>query len=180
MNKTVKIILGIVIILAVVGGSFYGGTVYGKSQAQSQVQFAPAGSQAGFARGQGGFTGRQSNAQGSSTGTQSSLLIGTIKSVSAEGLVVTDRSNNEITIKVAGTTLISKYMNVKITDLAEGETVMISGTKAEDGSYTARSLQVAPAGRFNAEGGAAPLPAGAQRQGGDFSGSGGGAPPPER
>ena len=35
MNRTVRIILGIVVLLAVAGGSFFGGTLYGKNQAQT-------------------------------------------------------------------------------------------------------------------------------------------------
>jgi hypothetical protein len=168
MNKTVKIILGVVIVLAVAGGSFFGGTVYGKSQAQTALQAQFAGGRAGA------FPGGQIQGQTNVTrASQGSMLIGEIKTVNADSLIVTDSSNNEITVKVAGTTLIEKNMSVDVTDLAEGETVVISGNKAEDGTITARSLQVAPAGRFNAIGGAAQ--GGPQ---GDFQP--GGAPPPEQ
>lgn len=169
MKPIVRISLGIIVVLAVGGGSFYGGMAFGKQQAttslaarRSTVQIA-------------GGTG--SAAQGQTA--RSNMLFGEIKEVSADGLVVTDSSGNEITIKVANTTLIEKNMSVKVTDLAEGETVIISGTKASDGTITARSLQVAPAGRFNAEGGPAPAPQGSSDQGGFQPGNGqpGGAPP---
>ncbi len=173
MNKTVKIILGVVIVLAVAGGSFFGGTVYGKSQAQADLQ----------SRFAAGRTGAFPGGQGNGTRTnQGSMLFGEIKSVSTDGLVVTDRDNNEITVKVADTTLIEKNMSVKVTDLAEGETVVISGNKAADGTITARSLQVAPAGRFNAIGGPAPMAQGGAGQGGaqgEFQ-PGDAPPPPEQ
>lgn len=177
MNKTVKIILGVVIVLAIAGGSFFGGTVYGKSQAQADLQ-------AQFAAGRTGtFPGGQATGQGNGTRTnQGSMLVGEIKTVNADSLVITDRDNNEITVKVADTTLIEKNMSVKVTDLAEGETVVISGNKAADGTITARSLQVAPAGRFNAVGGPAPMAQGGTGQGGpqgDFQ-PGGAPPPPEQ
>lgn len=175
MNKAAKIILGVIIVLAVAGGSFLGGTVYGKSQAQTALQ-------AQFAGGRQGFPGGQVQGQTNGTRTsQGSMLIGEIKTVNADSLIVTDSSNNEITVKVAGTTLIEKNMTVDVTELEAGETVVISGSKAEDGTITARSLQVAPAGRFNAIGGAAPVPQGGAEQGGpqgDFQP--GGAPPPEQ
>jgi len=110
------------------------------------------------------------------------MLVGEIKTVNADSLVITDRDNNEITVKVADTTLIEKNMSVKVTDLAEGETVVISGNKAADGTITARSLQVAPAGRFNAVGSPAPMAQGGTGQGGsqgDFQ-PGGAPPPPEQ
>jgi hypothetical protein len=56
-------------------------------------------------------------------------------------------------------------MSVKVTDLTEGEMVIVSGNTGADGTVTARSLQVAPAGRFNFEGGSAPVPQGSQAQG---------------
>jgi len=177
MNRTVKIILGIVIALALAGGSFFGGTVYGKSQAQADLQTR-------FAAGRtGAFPGGLAQGQANGTRTnQGSMLIGEIKSVTADTLIVTDRDNNKITVKVADTTLIEKNMSVKVTDLAAGETVVISGNKAADGTITARSLQVAPAGRFNAIGGPAPMAQGGAAQAGpqgDFQ-SGDAPPPPEQ
>ena len=161
MKPAIKIILGVIIVLAIAGGSFYGGNVYGKNQATAS--FA--------ARRQGAFTGQNGMGAAGQSRTASNMLFGTVKSVNADGLVVTDNSGNEITVKVAATTLIEKNMSVKVTDLDEGETVIISGTKAGDGSITARSLQVAPAGRFQAQGGAAPLPAGSTTgQGGQRGG----------
>ncbi len=177
MNQTVKIILGVVIVLAVAGGSFFGGTVYGKSQAQADLQSR-------FAAGRtGAFPGGQATGQGNGTRiNQGSMLVGEIKTVNADSLVITDRDNNEITVKVANTTLIEKNMTVDVTELEAGETVVISGNKADDGTITARSLQVAPAGRFNAIGGPAPMAQGSAGQGGsqgDFQ-PGDAPPPPEQ
>jgi len=168
MNKVVKIVLGVVLVLAVAGGSFYGGTVYGKSQLQAQFTAGRAG---GFP-GQGGFTARTGTQNGQAGGARGNMLFGTIKTVNADGLVVTDQNKNDINVKIAGTTLIEKNMTVKVTDLAEGETVIISGNKADDGTITARSLQVAPAGRFNAQGGPT------QSGGAQSSGQGDAPPPP--
>lgn len=158
MKPAIKIILGIVAVLAVAGAAFYAGTVYGKNQATTS--FA--------ARRQGAFQGAvmgQGNQQGAGQARAGNMLFGKIKTVNPDGLVVTDSNNNEITVKVAGTTLIEKNMSVEVTDLAEGETVIISGSRGGDGTITARSLQVAPAGRFSAEGGPQAPPDG-QGQGG--------------
>ena len=43
MNKTKKIVLGVVIILVIAVGAFYGGMLYGKGQATSALASARAG-----------------------------------------------------------------------------------------------------------------------------------------
>jgi hypothetical protein len=140
MNRTVKIILGIVVLLLVAGASFFGGTVYGKSQAQT----------ASAARRQGGFTGANGQGQpgANGAGARGGMLFGEITNVGNDGLTVKDNNGKETQVKVTDTTLIQKQATVKVTDLTTGETVIISGSTAADGSITARSVQVAPAGRF--------------------------------
>ena len=151
MNRTVKIILAIVVLLLVAGGSFFGGTLYGKSQAQTA--FA--------ARRQGGFGGANGTGQpgaNARAGGQGGIF-GQIDSIGDGVLVIKDNNGKQTQVKVTDTTLIEKQAAVKLTDLATGETVIVSGSTAADGSITARSVQVAPAGRFGAGGpGATPAP----------------------
>ena len=96
-------------------------------------------------RGQGG------NASG---GTSGNMLFGTIKEIGDGALVMTDTNGKETRVKVTDTTLIEKNSSVKLADLDIGETLMVSGSTAADGNVTARSIQVAPQGRFG-PGGAA-------------------------
>jgi hypothetical protein len=151
MKRTIWIILGIVVLLLVAGGSFFGGTVYGKSQAQTALA----------ARRQGGFTG--ADGQGlpganGRTGAQGGIF-GQIENIGDGVMTVKDNNGKQTQVKVTDTTLIEKQAAVKLTDLTTGETVIISGSTAADGSVTARSVQVAPAGRFGAGGpGATPAP----------------------
>jgi hypothetical protein len=44
-------------------------------------------------------------------------------------------------VHTTDTTLIEKYMTVHVEDLRVGERVVVSGSKNDDGSYTARSIQ---------------------------------------
>lgn len=157
MNQTVKIILGIVILLAVAGGSFFGGTLYGKNQAQTAFTARRSGAFPGAGlngqlpgQNQQGGTGRMAGQGG---------IFGQIKEIGDGVMVITDTNGKETQVKVTDTTLIEKQASVKLTDLAAGETVIVSGSTATDGSITARSVQVAPAGRFGAGGpGATPVP----------------------
>ncbi len=152
MNRTVKIILGIVVLLLVAGGSFFGGMVYGKGQEQ-----------AALATRRGAFTGANGAGQGqpganARPGGQGGMF-GQIDSIGDCVLVIKDNNGKQTQVKVTDTTLIEKQASVKLTDLTTGETVIVSGSTAADGSVTARSVQVAPAGRFGAGGpGATPAP----------------------
>ncbi len=149
MNRTVKIIVTIVVLLAVAGGSFYGGTLYGKSQLQAS--FAAARGRGGaFPGGAGSIVvGELPSGAGQGEGqTLGGALFGQIKEIGDGAMVISDNNGKQIQVKVTDTTLIEKQASVSLADLAAGETVLISGSTAADGTVTARSVQVAPAGRF--------------------------------
>jgi hypothetical protein len=191
VNKVLSSVLVVILVLAIAGASFYGGMVFGKSQAQASVPAAGAvvfqaagGAVQGLSGGPaaqgtpgagtpgagtpgagmpGAFGGR-----GQRMGQGGNFVLGTIKQIGEGSLVLTDMNGQETQVKVTDTTLIEKNASVKLGDLAEGEMVMVSGSTAADGTLTARSVQVAPRGRFGALSpaggpGAAPdeLPAGA-------------------
>ena len=143
MNRVVKIVLGVVILLAALGASFYGGMVYGEGRAQS--------ARAGGGRFTGGTPGGFNNGQGGQ-GQRGGGVFGQISEIGNGYLVVTDNNGNQTKIIVTDTTLIEKNASVKLTDLATGDSVIVSGSQGSDGTYTARSVQVAPAGRFGAPG----------------------------
>lgn len=148
MNRTVKILIAIVVLLAVAGGSFYGGTLYGKNQAQTT--FAAARQRGGAFPGAGSIVVGELppdslQQQGQTLG---GALFGQIKEIGDGAMVISDNNGKQIPVKVTDTTLIEKQASVTLADLVAGETVFISGSTAADGTVTARSVQVAPAGRF--------------------------------
>jgi hypothetical protein len=154
MNKTLYSVLAIVLVLAIAGASFYGGMLFGKSQAQSSAAAQGAVFVEGTAlRGQAPDT-RFPSANGTPgvlgrrNGQGGNFTLGTIKQIGDGSLVLTDNNGKDTEVKVTDTTLIEKNQSVKLSDLSEGETVMVSGPAAADGTITARSVQVAPQGRF--------------------------------
>lgn len=152
MNRTVRIILGVVALLAVAGGSFFGGTLYGKNQTQSA--FVDVGQADGFPGGaQGGARPNGQGMRGGQGAVQGGLLVGQIQEIGDGVMVITGTDGKQTQVKVTDTTLIEKQASVTLADLETGETVMVSGSKADDGSITARSVQVGALGRF---GGGAP------------------------
>jgi uncharacterized protein Veg len=68
-------------------------------------------------------------------------IMGTIEAVEGNTLVVTTQEGT-IRVQTTDTTLIEKYTSVTTGDLEVGEGVMVSGTRQDDGSYTARSIRV--------------------------------------
>jgi hypothetical protein len=154
MNKAIYSILAIILVLAIAGASFYGGMLFGKSQAQSSLADQRAVLIQGGFQGQGQAAGLPVPANGTPgafrqrNGQDGSFTFGTIKQIGDGTLVISDNNGKEMQVKVTDTTLIEKNQSVKLVDLAEGETVMVSGSAAADGTITARSVQVAPQGRF--------------------------------
>jgi hypothetical protein len=161
MNRVVKIVLGVVAVLVIAGGSFYGGTVYGQNQSKSDStatggwQGTPAGT-----RQSGSLPNGQAGSDRSQfVGAQGGSLFGEIQSIGNGQMTVVDQSGKSVQINVTDTTLIQKQAEVTMTDLQQGETVAVSGRQEDDGSITARMVQVTSGNGFGLPGG---FPPGAQ------------------
>jgi uncharacterized protein Veg len=135
MKKTVIIIVALLVLVAVVAGSFWAGMSFGQARAnQGRQQFRGPG-------GQGpGLFGTPQPGQGGAERWGGGIM-GTIEAVEGNTLVVTSQEGT-IRVQTTDTTLIEKYTTVTIGDLEAGEGVMVSGTRQDDGSYTARSIRV--------------------------------------
>jgi hypothetical protein len=131
MNRTTQIVVGAVILVVAVGGSFYGGMVFGEGRAQStrfgNGRFA-SGTPGAFNPGQGG------------QGQRGGGVFGQISEIGNGYLVVTDNNGKQTKVQVTDTTLIEKNASVKLTDLATGDSVIVSGSQGSDGTFTARSV----------------------------------------
>ena len=123
---------------------------------ESSADRIPCATQGGFPAANGAGQGQPgANARAGGQGG----IFGQIDSIGDGVLVIKDNNGQQTQVKVTDTTLIEKQAAVKLTDLKTGETVIVSGSKGADGVITARSVQVAPAGRFGAGGpGATPTP----------------------
>jgi len=143
MRKTLIIIAALLVVLAVGAGSFWAGMSYGESranQARQRLLRERFGGQGGqfpgpFRTPQPGQGGAERLAGG---------IMGTIEAVEGDALVITTQEG-AIRVRITDTTLVEKYTTVTIGDLETGEKVVVSGTRNEDGGYTARSIQVLPA-----------------------------------
>jgi hypothetical protein len=130
MKKNILITIGIIVLIIVAGGSFYGGMLYGKSQ-NTRSAFAGAGS----------FQTRINRANGGN------FISGDIisKDASSITLQIPNNGGSKI-IFYSGTTQINKSALGTANDLATGTSVSVTGTTNSDGSVTAQSIQIRPQG----------------------------------
>ena len=140
MGKRVLIGLGILaLVLLAGGGGFYYGTSVGEARAsQAQQQLFQQ-----RMRGQGGqFPGPfQTPQPGQEGGARlGGGIPGTVEAVEGDTLVVSTQEGT-LRVRTTDTTLIEKYKSVGVEELETGEQVMISGSRNDDGSVTARSIQ---------------------------------------
>jgi len=143
MNKTVGIIVGVVLI----GASFYGGMKYDQSATASARQ-ARVGQFAGggFGAGRGGRGG--ANGGGFAMGT---ILSKDAQSITiqltnpggpnATGAGATTGTGSTIVLLSSSTTIM-KATTGSASDLTVGQTITVNGTKNSDGSISANSVQV--------------------------------------
>jgi hypothetical protein len=143
MKRVMIALIAVLVLVGVGGGAFAAGTKVGENRAiQDPARFFQQ-----RARDQGGqFPGQspgllqtpqpgQRGAQGLGGG-----ITGTIEEVKGNTLVVSTGTET-IRVQTTDTTLIQKYMPVTVGDLKVGEQVVVSGSRNDDGSYTARSIQ---------------------------------------
>ncbi len=128
------------LILLIGGASFYGGIQYQKTRIN------PAGDRQNFGRpgGLGGPGGRGMQAGGNRA--QGGFTNGEILSTDAQGMTLKLIDGGSKIIFFSASTTIGKMDTGTKDDLKQGSNVMITGTPNQDGSITANSVQIRPAG----------------------------------
>ncbi len=138
--KTKTIAIFLVIILAIGGGSFYGGIKY--SQSQTAAKFAN--------RGNGNFQpGAMNNATGTRSGTRTNggggMIVGEITAKDDQSITVKSRDGSSKIIFTFGSTQTTKQATGSLSDLAVGGQVSVTGSTDASGNITAKSIQILPA-----------------------------------
>ena len=120
---------------ALIGVSFYAGVTYDKSTAPA----APV-------RAGGNFTGARG---GRGMG---GVAAGQVLSVDATGFTVKMQDGSSRIVLVGSSTQVMKSVAGMVTDLAQGENVVVQGSSNSDGSVTAQTVQIRPAGSMPGSG----------------------------
>ena len=79
------------------------------------------------------------------------MTFGTVEGIEGNTLTITTQAGGTVKVQVTDTTLIEKNASVRSLTWLPDDTVIVSGSDNTDGSITARSVQVAPAGRLFGE-----------------------------
>jgi len=148
MKRGLVALVAVLVLAAVGGGAYYYGTTVGEKRVMQNPQliFQQMGAGQGGGQFQRQFPGQgaapSGTPQAGQRGTllQGGGLMGTIEKIEGNTLVITT-DDGEVRVQTSDTTLVEKTMSVNVEDLELGERVMVSGSKNEDGSYTARSIQ---------------------------------------
>ena len=130
----------IVVIVIIIGVAFYGGMVYGKSTTPSMGQFAngqfPSGNQGERGAGMRNVAG-------------SGFTAGEIILKDATSVTIKMQDGRTKIALIATSTQVTKSSSGALSDLVVGTNITITGTSNSDGSITAQSVQIRPAGLVN-------------------------------
>lgn len=136
--KTAVIAAIVVVLIAVVGGgAFFAGSAYGQQQANNtRAEFFNA--RGGGAGGQ--FAQNGQNAQGAPQFGRPAAN-GTVKSISGNTLVVTQRDGSTVTVTLNSQTQIIKTVSGATSDLQPGENITVMSDQTS-GNIVARTIQL--------------------------------------
>jgi len=126
-----KIIIWIVVLIVVAGGSFYGGMKYQASKKPSAASF-------GQFRNGAGVNARTGQAVGAGA------IMGQVLSIDNQSMTVQMRDGSSKVVILSSSTGVSKQASGAIGDVKIGNEVSVIGTTNTDGSVTAQTIQIRP------------------------------------
>lgn len=128
MNKGVMA----VVVIVLVAGSFYGGTVYAKS--------STGGAGARGAAFRGGAQG-----QAFAGGQRGGFVTGEVIAKDATSITIKPRTGGSQIVFVSGSTAVMKAVSGTANDIVIGSQVTVTGAANQDGSVNAQMVQLRPA-----------------------------------
>lgn len=121
--------------LALVAVGTFGGITIQKHEGGSTTTASPTGANAG------NFAGRGAGGGAGGAGA----TVGTVKLIDGNSLYVTETNGTVVKVAINAASQLSKTDPATIKDLTPGETVIVRGATATDGSVTATAVTASPA-----------------------------------
>ena len=132
-----KPIMWIIVGVILIGVSFYAGTKYGGSKTPAAGAFS-----ARFAGGVGTTTAR-----GARGGANGGLVSGSVIAKDDKSITIGLSSGGSQIVFYSASTAVMKTTSSSPTDIAVGTQVSVTGTANSDGTLSAQSVQIRPAGQ---------------------------------
>ncbi len=132
-TKTIGVIVALIL---VGGGAFYAGTVYQQGQTAST-----ASTRGQYGNGQGAAGGARGGMRAGS-----GFSSGTVVTLDANDMSIKLPSGSTQIILLSTSTQVMKSAAGTLADLSQGAMVTVTGASNSDGSITAQSVQIRPAG----------------------------------
>jgi hypothetical protein len=136
--------------LLIAAGGIWGGAALQRSHGTSSTSSSAASSFASL------FGNRGAASTGGGTGVPGALgaaATGTVTEVSGSTVYVTNSSGNLVKVTVAPSATVTRNAKSSLGSLVVGDTVVVQGTKANNGSVTATSVSATGAGVTSGFGG---------------------------
>jgi hypothetical protein len=149
MNRNTWILVIVVAIVFAGGGYLIGKQSAASTAATGASAYAGRAGTAGYAGRAGGFSGAGG---GATTGTIVATANGSFTIQLPTSTSTTATTGTKIVL-FDNTTMVNELESVPATSLAVGQSVVVTGTANSDGSVTATSIQVRPAGAGGTAGG---------------------------
>jgi Domain of unknown function (DUF5666) len=150
--KTLVIVLAVVV--GVLGG-FYGGYKVGQNNVSASSNNTRA-SNNGFAQGRGALAAACPSPGATPSAGSQALARGTVTNLTATSMTVSN-GTCDVTVTFSPATAVSKTAAGSTSDLADNQTVTVTGTRQSDGTVQAQSIAIGNGGSFRGPG-ASPSP----------------------
>lgn len=145
--RNLTIALGL-LIFALAG--FYGGAKYESGKVATTSAGALATAAGSGAAGTAGRAQSSTATGGAGAGTVTGGFgrgtIGQISAINGSTLTITDAQGNQVKVLLQPSTTIARTVSGSQSDLASGATVTVSGQRGSDGTLTATTVTIVPAG----------------------------------
>jgi len=127
----------VLVVLLIAGGGIWGGAALQRSQGSSGTSSLASeiASRFGSTR-----TGSGASRFSGFGGASAAAATGTVTEISGSTLYVTNSSGNLVEVKLTPTTTVTRNAKTTISGLVPGDTVVVQGTKASNGTVTASSV----------------------------------------
>jgi hypothetical protein len=153
-----NLVIALAIVVGVLGG-FYGGFRVGQNNVSANsTNNSNRASNGSFAQGRGNFAAVCPTPGATPSAGSPALARGTVTNLSSTSMTISN-GTCEVTVTLSPSTTVTKTVAGSTSDLADNQTVTVTGTKQADGSVLAQAIQVGSGGSFRGPG-ANPSPGG--------------------